>query len=86
MQQRYIINNPTGIHARPAGAIIKKAETFPCRIELETEDGTRISAKSLIGILKLGLKQGDRVAVIAEGEDEAEAVRQIGEIVQSIFE
>jgi phosphocarrier protein len=86
MQQTFTIKNPTGVHARPAGAILKKASTFACKVELEKADGTRVSAKGMVGILKLGLKQGDQVTVITEGDGEAEALQAVGEVIESIFE
>lgn len=85
MQQTFTIKNPTGIHARPAGTIVKAANAFGCKVELEA-NGTRISAKGMVGILKLGLKQGDQVTVIAEGDGEADALKAVGEVVETVFE
>lgn len=85
MQQTFTIKNPTGIHARPAGTIVKAASAFGCKVELEAK-GARVSAKGMVGILKLGLKQGDQVTVIAEGDGEAEALQAVGEVVETLFE
>jgi len=87
MQQKtFTIKNPTGVHARPAGAILKKASIFACKVELENAAGTRVSAKSMVGLLKLGLKEGDTVTVITDGDGENEALQAVGEVVESVFE
>ncbi|WP_442603243.1 HPr family phosphocarrier protein [Paenibacillus sp. KN14-4R] len=86
LQQQFTIQNPTGIHARPAGAILKKASIYACKVELEKADGTRVSAKSMVGLLKLGLKQGEQVTIITDGDGEAEALQAVGEVVEHVFE
>jgi phosphocarrier protein len=85
MQKEYIIQNPNGIHARPARKIVTTANSFPCAIYLE-KDGKRSSAKSLVAVLSLGAKHGDAVLVVAEGEKEEEAVKEIGAIVESVWD
>jgi len=85
-QQVFKVNNPTGIHARPAGAIIKKASSFACLIELRKADGAKANARSLVSLLLLSLKHGDDVTVLADGEGEANAVAAIGELVGTVFE
>jgi phosphocarrier protein HPr len=85
-QQTFTVNNPTGIHARPSGAILKKASVFSCKVELVKADGAKASAKSMVGVLKLGLKQGDQVTVITDGDGEVEALQAVGEIIETVFE
>lgn len=86
MQQTFTIKNPTGIHARPAGNVVKAASAFSSKIELENEKGTRVNAKGMVGILKLGLKQGEQVIVFAEGDDDVEALNAVGALLETEFE
>jgi len=85
-QQTFTIKNPTGVHARPAGAILKKASQFACKVEIEKADGTRVSAKGMVGLLKLGLKQNDQVTVFTDGDGEVEALQAVGEVLETVFE
>lgn len=67
------INNEIGLRARPATFFIQKANTYKSSVWLQSGD-RRISAKSLLGVLSLGLDGGYSVTLIADGPDEAEAV------------
>lgn len=80
MQKIFIIENPTGIHARPARRIVDAAKSFPFDVFLE-KDGNRFSAKSLVKVLSLGGKQGDEITVVAEGEGAEAAVNAIGAVL-----
>lgn len=68
----YTITDPEGIHARPAGALIKEAAKFTCNITI-SRDGKEMSAKKIFGVMGLGIKTGNEVLVKLEGEDEEEA-------------
>ncbi|MFD2615459.1 HPr family phosphocarrier protein [Paenibacillus gansuensis] len=85
MQQTFTIQNPTGIHARPARKLVQAAMAYPCTVQLE-KDGKRFSAKSLVGVLSVGAKQGDLITVVAEGERENEAVQEIGAILEAVLD
>ena len=67
------INNQVGLHARPATFFIQKANEFKSVIWIEKED-RRVNAKSLLGVLSLGIVKGTTVNIIADGPDENEAV------------
>ena len=76
------INNQVGLHARPA---IQKANEYRCSIWVEKDD-RKVNAKSLLGVLSLGIVCGTTVNIIADGADEQEAVDTLAELVNSKFE
>lgn len=80
MQESYVIQNALGIHVRPAKKIVEAANRYPCAVFLE-KDGKRCSAKSLVNVLSVGAKHGDTVTLITEGEQEAEALAEIGAVL-----
>ena len=67
------ITNSVGLHARPATYFIQKANTFKSSVWIECGD-RRANAKSLLGVLSLGISKGSAVTLIADGLDEAEAI------------
>ena len=78
------INNHVGLHARPATFLIQKANEFKSSIWVE-KDERRVNAKSLLGVLSLGIIKGTSVSLIADGADEKEAVDTLVELVSSDF-
>ena len=78
------INNQVGLHARPATFFIQKANEFKCSIWVEKEE-RRVNAKSLLGVLSLGIVKGTTVSLIADGADEKDAVEKLAELVNSDF-
>ncbi len=69
----YVIQDPLGIHARPAGQLAKTAAAYPdCNIKV-TVNGQTADAKRIMGLMKLGAKQGHTVTITCEGGDEAAA-------------
>ena len=78
------IVNKTGLHARPATFFIQKANGFKSSIWVEKED-RRVNAKSLLGVLSLGIVGGTAIRIIADGADEEEAVTGLVELVESGF-
>lgn len=79
-----MVQNQVGLHARPATFFIQKANEFKSSIWIEKED-RRVNAKSLLGILSLGIVGGMAIRVIADGADEQEAVSQLVALVESGF-
>ena len=70
----YTINDPVGIHARPAGLLAKKAKALGSTVTIAASDGRSATASKLMALMGLGIKQGDTVTVIIEGgEEEANA-------------
>ena len=78
------IKNSVGLHARPATFFIQKANSFKCSIWVEKED-CRVNAKSLLGVLSLGITKGTTITLIADGADEAAAVEGLIKLVDNEF-
>ena len=78
------INNQVGLHARPATFFIQKANEFKSSIWIEKDD-RRVNAKSLLGVLSLGIVKGTSINIIADGADEAEAIKTLSELIDSDF-
>ena len=76
------ITNKVGLHARPATFFIQKANSYKSVIWVE-KDERRVNAKSLLGILSLGISQGMNITIIADGQDETEAVEGLAELINS---
>ncbi len=79
-----IIENEIGLHARPASNLIKLTKTFNSDIRL-ISDGKNGNGKSIISILGLGLKKGDKVLIETEGDDEEEALKALLELANNNF-
>ena len=77
-----VVKNQVGLHARPATFFVQKANTYKCSIWVEKED-CRVNAKSLLGVLSLGITRGTKITLIADGEDEAVAVAGLAELVDT---
>lgn len=80
-----IITNETGIHARPATAIAKKVTGLSANVTLEAK-GKTANAKSLIGILSLGIIKGDTVKVTVDGENEETVCTELIELISTIHD
>ena len=80
-----LVNNQVGLHARPATFFIQKANEFKCSIWVE-KDERRVNAKSLLGVLSLGVVKGTTINLIADGVDEKEAVEALVELFNSNFD
>lgn len=78
------INNQVGLHARPATFFIQKANEFKSSIWIE-KDERRVNAKSLLGVLSLGIVKGTAVNIVADGVDENEAIATLSELIDSDF-
>ena len=79
-----MVQNQVGLHARPATFFIQKANEFRSSIWIEKEE-RRVTAKSLLGILSLGIIGGTQIKIIADGADERAAVNALVELVESGF-
>ena len=78
------IKNSVGLHARPATFFIQKANSFKSSIWVEKET-CRVNAKSLLGVLSLGITKGTTITLIADGADEAAAVEGLTALVEGGF-
>lgn len=78
------VQNKVGLHARPATFFIQKANEYKSSIWVEKEE-RRINAKSLLGVLSLGIVGGAEIKIIADGADEEDAVNGLVDLVESGF-
>ncbi|MDY3972276.1 MAG: HPr family phosphocarrier protein [Clostridia bacterium] len=79
-----VVQNSVGLHARPATFFIQRANEFKSSIWVE-KDERRVNAKSLLGVLSLGIVKGTQISIIADGSDEEEAVKTLVELIESNF-
>ncbi len=82
--KKAVVMNQVGLHARPATFFIQKANEFKCSIWVEVEE-RRVNAKSLLGVLSLGIVKDTEINLIANGSDEEEAVEALAELLASDF-
>ena len=78
------VSNSVGLHARPATFFVQKANSFKSSIWVEKED-CRVNAKSLLGVLSLGISKGTAITLIADGTDEGEAVAALVALIDGEF-
>ena len=76
--------NQVGLHARPATFLIQKANEYKCSLWIEKEE-RRVNAKSLLGVLSLGIAKGTEINIIGDGVDEQEAVDALCALIDSDF-
>ena len=76
--------NSVGLHARPATYFIQKANSFKSYLWVECGD-RRANAKSLLGVLSLGITKGTRITIIADGTDEADAIEGLSNLILTGF-
>ena len=79
-----LVQNQVGLHARPATFFIQKANEYKSSSWGEKEE-RRVNAKSLLGVLSLGIVGGTSIRIIADGPDEEEAVENLVDLVKSGF-
>lgn len=79
-----VVQNQVGLHARPATFFIQKANEFKSSIWVEKEE-RRVNAKSLLGVLSLGIVGGTQIRIIADGSDEAAAGEELVRLVETGF-
>ncbi len=79
-----VVENQVGLHARPATFFIQKANEFKSSIWVEKEE-RRANAKSLLGVLSLGIMGGASIRLIAGGPDEEQAVEALAQLVENGF-
>lgn len=79
-----IVNNQVGLHARPATFFIQRANEFKSSLWIE-KDARKVNAKSLLGVLSLGITKGTKITVLADGVDEEDAANSLVALVESNF-
>ena len=78
------IQNNVGLHARPATFFIQKANSYKSSIWVD-KDERRVNAKSLLGVLSLGIEKGMEITLIADGEDESAALDGLAALIETGF-
>ena len=81
---KYILTDPLGIHARPAGQMVKMAGKYKCDIQIGSPK-KMANAKRILGVMALTLKCGEEVTMTFSGEDEEEAATVIGKFLSDNF-
>ena len=81
---KYVIKDPLGIHARPAGKMVKLAGSYKCDIQISFS-GKTANAKRIIGLMALAVKQNDEITLTFSGEDEEEAACAIEKFLTENF-
>lgn len=77
----YEITDTLGMHARPAGLLVKQASAFKSKITISKE-GKEVDAKKILGIMSLGAKKDHIITIKADGEDEEEAIEAISRFLK----
>jgi len=76
-----VLMNEQGLHARPASIVAKKASKFTSHITL-IKDGKEYNAKSIINILSMAASKGDKIKIVATGDDETKAVEELKLVIE----
>ncbi len=84
-EKKITITNRAGIHARPAALLVKTANQFEAQIFLERE-AEKVNGKSIMGIITLGATYNSEINIVADGDDEKEAVEAIANLFEKKFE
>lgn len=80
IEKKVIVKNETGLHARPAGLIVREASKFKSTIAL-IKDSKEYNAKSIMSVMSMGAGMGEEIFVRANGEDENDALGKIADII-----
>lgn len=78
---KYVITDAQGIHARPAGELVKAVKPFSCSVKIE-KGGKEGDCKKIFGIMGLGVKKGEEVVLKFDGEDEEAAYETVSKFMQ----
>lgn len=84
MEKTLIIENEEGLHARPAGMFVKKANEFISQVFIRSQSN-QVNAKSIMNILTLGLEKNAEITLVTQGADEAEALSALSGLIESKF-
>ena len=89
-ETQIVVNNKVGLHARPASLFVQEAAKYVSDIKVSCQDpdtmeNREVNAKSILGVLTLGVSQGMEITICAEGEDEVPAVEALVTLVKNNF-
>lgn len=80
--KKVIVKNEEGLHARPAALFVQTANKYLSNIYIEL-DGKRVNGKSIMGVMSLGVFQGEEISIIAKGEDEKKAIKDLADLIEN---
>ncbi|MGF7060246.1 HPr family phosphocarrier protein [Brassicibacter mesophilus] len=83
--RKVTIKNKIGLHARPAALFVQTCSKYKSDVYIE-KDGNRVNAKSIMGIMALGVAHGEEINIIVEGYDERKAIDDIVDLVENRLE
>ncbi len=84
IRKEVIIQNPSGLNARPAALFVKQTNKFLS--DIFAEKGTKkINAKSIIGIMSLSIQKGDEIVLVIDGPDEEDAAKELNQFFENIL-
>jgi len=84
LQASAVLTNKVGLHARPAAVFVQTAKKFKAKLKVKKDDKIA-DAKSILGVLSLGAECGDKITIIAEGEDAEEALNTLLALIKNRF-
>lgn len=84
--QKVVVDNVTGLHLGPAGKLCDLAMQFKSHIVFHYRNNGEANAKSMLSVLGAGIRQGDEIEIVCDGEDEQEALQALVQLVQNHFE
>lgn len=85
LSKEIVINNKTGLHARPASEFVKETAKFKSAITIDFKE-KKINAKSIIHVLSAGISAGSTITLSADGEDEKQAIETLSEVIAKFVE
>ncbi|XOQ43639.1 MAG: Phosphocarrier protein HPr [Clostridium sp.] len=85
LSKQFIINSKYGFHLRPAQVMVEKMTPFESEVKIKKEDGAEADGKSLLGLMSLGLNNGQTVTIEINGKDESAAMEVIEELFRTNF-
>lgn len=81
-EYKYTITDPEGIHARPAGELIKACKAFSCNISIAKGD-KKVDCKKIFGVMGLGVKKDMEITLTFDGADEDAAYEAVSQFLQA---
>jgi phosphocarrier protein len=85
VEREFVVRNKLGLHARPAALFVQMASRFRAEIRVSKGD-TEVNGKSVMGLMMLAAEKGSKVRVVADGPDEAQAVKELGHLFRTRFD
>ena len=85
ISKKVTVKNPTGLHLRPAGIFCDTAMKFGCHVTFKYRNDSEANAKSVLSVLGACIRNGDKIEICCDGEDEEEALRTLIDLVEGGF-